>query len=406
MSYDLIPSRLTAIRELRCMTKSEVAEQVGLSVARIVQLEQQGEVRSIPELTLHRLSATLRVPISYFGKEPIERPSEDVLFFRARSRIPAGGRRRAEWLGVHFRELMAFIQDLGIITLPESRVPNLMSHAPEEAARRVRDAVGFGHGPIRSMVRLLEQLGVWVHRLPPGETDKVDAFSYWHEGQPNVVLNKSEDDDPYRDRFDCGHELGHLVMDRSAETQDHSTKEQEARANRFAAELLVPAEVWADEAPRTTDPWAYMDGKARWGASVACLIRRSRDAGVLDDRHYQYAQVRLSRLKWRKVEPRPFGPRRVPELPELLRECLGELRPHGWTLERLADQLGWGGDLMREVVGNHLKTERATLQESPRTPDIHELAVPASSARPVTATSRGELIDATHRFGAGKGWPR
>src|SRR3546814_15933185 len=82
--------------------------------------------------------------------------------------------------------------------------------------------------------------------------------------RPVVVLNPSKQD-YYRQRFDVAHELGHLVMHADAEPGSRAVEEQ---ANRFAAELLMPADEIFDLLP------SKMNGNV-WGLLAKQIGRAS-----------------------------------------------------------------------------------------------------------------------------------
>lgn len=78
---------------------------------------------------------------------------------------------------------------------------------------------------------------------------------------------------------------------------------QESQADRFAAEFLMPHEVILGELKPGIDVARLMDLKARWGVSMAALIRRAVDLGVISEWQYRTLMVELSALGYRTNEP-------------------------------------------------------------------------------------------------------
>ena len=76
------------------------------------------------------------------------------------------------------------------------------------------------------------------------------------------------------------HELGHAVM------HQIPTEHQEAEADRFASEFLMPAATIRDQLDALTVP-KLARLKAEWGASMAALLRRGRDLGRVNDAQYR-----------------------------------------------------------------------------------------------------------------------
>ncbi|WP_405421585.1 ImmA/IrrE family metallo-endopeptidase [Streptomyces erythrochromogenes] len=168
---------------------------------------------------------------------------------------------------------------------------------PADAAETVREEWGVPTGPVEDMVALLEGAGalVVVRDLCTAE---LDAVSQWPPGKaPLILLNSSAPTD--RSRFSLAHELGHLVM----HGEPGEGRVQEDQANRFAAEFLMPHDAVLPELKPGIDVPRLLDLKARWGVSMAALIRRAMDLGVVSEWQYRTLVVELSALGYRTNEP-------------------------------------------------------------------------------------------------------
>ncbi|MEV4802148.1 XRE family transcriptional regulator [Nonomuraea sp. NPDC049421] len=94
---------------------------------------------------------------------------------------------------------------------------------------------------------------VRIHPLAPG----FDGLSWSDDNAALIVVGTSEL--PARQRFTIAHELGHLLvrddqglhLDVDIHAADHRRQPSEKRANAFAAELLLPAEMLCDRVRRT-----------------------------------------------------------------------------------------------------------------------------------------------------------
>ena len=311
--------RLAQARQFQGLLKGELATEIGVTPAAIGQFE--SAVARPSQATLGRLALALRVPVGYFsqGRRMFALREEDAHFRSLRStskRDRAQARSQVERLA----EIVAAVEDR--VRLPAVELPDIpVGTTPEDCARIVRAAWGLGDGPIRNMVRLLESHGVIVARLEAA-TEDVDAFSCWIGARPFVILasNKGAAD---RSRFDCGHELAHLLLHPDAKPGDPRV---EREAHRFAAELLTPAASIAKELPRRVDWRSYAELKLRWRVAMSMLVLRARDLSVISDAAYRRAMVEMSRRGWRRDEPASLG---EPEQPELLGRAmalLGEKR--------------------------------------------------------------------------------
>jgi Zn-dependent peptidase ImmA (M78 family) len=142
------------------------------------------------------------------------------------------------------------------------------------------------------------------------DTPKIDAVSQRADGLPPIFfLDRSKPAD--RCRYTLAHELGHIVMHRTPNTN------AEEEADRFAAEFLMPgAEIRADLRNLTIARAAAL--KLRWRASMQAIIRRAKDTGAISVSSYQSLCVRISQLGYRKNEPNPIEP----EAPKMLRRIM------------------------------------------------------------------------------------
>lgn len=308
--------RLRVARELVGLSQNQLASRVGLSPAAISQFE-SGATRPAEE-SLLQLATALQVPIDFFG-QPITETHEG--FFRSLRRSSVSDRRRA-------RSIAHVAHDLALAAaasgqFPQSTIPRIHPsglHADrleiEDIARQVRHLWSVPEGPIEDVVSLLESHGVVVIRLPLGSSD-VDAFSLPFEDHPVVVLG-SDKDDRARSRFDCAHELAHLVMHGEI---IWGVKEVEDQAHQFAAAFLMPAEQIRDELPSTVDWQTLFTLKQHWQTSLASLLMRAKRLERMTDATYLTAVKAASARGWRRREPVPLGP---PEQPKLLLKFLEE----------------------------------------------------------------------------------
>ena len=68
----------------------------------------------------------------------------------------------------------------------------------------IRSMWGIGERPIRNTIHLLELHGVRVFALA-AETAVVDAYSFWRNDVPYILLNTGKSAE--RSRMDAAHEL-------------------------------------------------------------------------------------------------------------------------------------------------------------------------------------------------------
>lgn len=107
---------------------------------------------------------------------------------------------------------------------------------PSHAAELLRAEWGLSGRPVRSMMRLLETVGVRVFSLGQGQAE-VSTFSFMWEGVPYVFLQTGRD--AVVQRFSLASELGHLAM-HATDTEPVGTLRRIEEANDFGRAFLMP----------------------------------------------------------------------------------------------------------------------------------------------------------------------
>jgi len=172
------------------------------------------------------------------------------------------------------------------------------------------------------MLHLLEAHGVRIYSLT-AENNELDACSlYWHL-QPFIFLSTAKSGE--RGRFDAAHELGHLVLHGEYQTLNRPVAEVEA--NRFATAFLMPQASVLAQGLRDATPARILQAKRTWKVAAMALTHRVQELGLLTEWGYRTACVQLSRLGYRRSEPKGI-PR---ESSQLLAKVLRSARDEGDT---------------------------------------------------------------------------
>jgi Zn-dependent peptidase ImmA (M78 family)/transcriptional regulator with XRE-family HTH domain len=328
------PERLTIARELRGLTKQQLAELIGKTPSAVSQFE---STRARPDgQTVGRMMLALNVPASFFAKT-VDSPRLsvipiDVCHFRSLRSASQRDRRMLLAKSSLMNALLSFLE--GKVQLPSERV-TMLSTSPQDVdaierlAEEVRTKWGLGLGPIANMLNLLERNGVVV--IPIDEACReVDAFSLWNGKRPCVFL-VMEKGSTSRTRMDAAHELGHLVMHVDVAA---GSPELERQANRFGSAFLMPRGSFYHEASRRLS-WEHIwELKQRWKVSAAAIIKRTYDLGLLSEATYRRAFVQLNQMGRTHEPHEPAAESSV-----MVRKAL-EVIAHTWPLHRIADELG------------------------------------------------------------------
>jgi Zn-dependent peptidase ImmA (M78 family)/DNA-binding XRE family transcriptional regulator len=333
------PSRLTVARERRGLTKTRLAELVGVTRRAITGFEAGDSAPS--DATLERLAQTLGFPPSFFAAGELEEIPDEAASFRSLSRMSAADRHAAlaagrlalelsDWIGTRFR-------------LPVPSVPKLGPGVdPETAAQIVRTEWSLGEKPIANIIHLLEARGVRVFSLAQ-ECHEVDAFSLWRSSAPFVFLNTQKSGE--HSRFDAAHELGHLVLHWHHELPQLN-KQAEKEAHCFAAALLMPAASVLAAAPRMPTLKVLIRDKRRWKVSLAAYLQRLHELALLSDWQYRTLMVEVSQHGFRSQEPDPIQR----ETSQVLNKVFAMLRREGVSKADVARDLDLHADDLDALV--------------------------------------------------------
>lgn len=298
--------------------------------------------------TLAQLAAATCLPVRFFARDPAV---GDVVSVEGyfRSLRSTGARRRRQHRAQAELVRMVAVSLERHVKLPDHDVPRIQLRLEssrteaEAAAAQVRAAWKLPPGPVPHIIRGVERHGVLVCRMLL-QSGTVDAFSVPFADHPVMVLGLDKDQAD-RSRWDCAHELGHLVMHQPDPQRSRYLEDQ---ANWFAAGFLLPAEEMADQLPVTADWDALAELKVTWGVSMAALLRRARTLGVMPEGAYVQALKTMSTRGWNRREPI-----RLPqaETPVMFARAVQLLNQSGTTVGQLADEVGLPLALVNEIIG-------------------------------------------------------
>jgi len=293
--------RLTLARERRGFTGIHLSELSGITAVTISRLE-SGQTKEPDDDTINRLAVALSYPVSFFHKDAPEELDTEIVSFRSLKKMNARERNAALWAGSLGLEIYDWIERE--YQLPAPSIPDLRGNDdPENAARLVRQEWGLGDKPIGNVLRMLESKGVRVLSLEE-QNKNVDAFSFWRNQKPFVFLNTFKTAE--HSIFDCGHELGHLVLHKHGNLKP--TKSAEIEANRFASAFLMPAhDVRAAIPRRLISTKLIIEVKARWKVSAMALTVRLNHLGLLGDWQYRSLCIELGKIGYRTSEKTGVG---------------------------------------------------------------------------------------------------
>lgn len=164
----------------------------------------------------------------------------------------------------------------------------------------VRKAWHLGLNPLPELIDMLESKGILVIVTASDQADKVDGLQASIDGQPVIVISNQWPG--CRQRFTLAHELGHLLLhDKLPKSID-----EEQGCNRFASSFLLPREGAIEHfgAVRQSIDWKeFYLLKHEYGLSMASILYRCQDLGILTKQKCHSLFIQFSSKGWRKEEP-------------------------------------------------------------------------------------------------------
>lgn len=190
---------------------------------------------------------------------------------------------KIKFIAVIFNMMNEYL-DFKSLNLPQ--IPR--NTTPQKAAEMLREHWKIGNKPIDDIVYLVESNGLIVTDFATSTGD-VDAFSHrivCGEKETYLIGYSQNKKTAARIHFDIAHELGHILLHNWNEDLENIDKEDfkdiEQEAHSFASAFLLPEKEFSEDVrPYATNLAYYAELKKRWKVSIAAMIRRSKDLGII-----------------------------------------------------------------------------------------------------------------------------
>jgi Zn-dependent peptidase ImmA (M78 family)/transcriptional regulator with XRE-family HTH domain len=297
---------LILARELRGVSQTELAEQVGMKQPRIAKLE-IGHGAEISEDEMFKIAHALRMPVKFFyqsGDRVGFGTSE--MYTRTRQMVASEKKRISGVVNVlrlQIKKMLDFVEIGASRQLPRMSVAEYGSAGT--VALAVRSAWGIPSGPVKNVTKLLEAAGVIVVECDFG-TSPIDATSIVTADMPPCIfMNKNVPGDRWR--FTLAHELAHIVM----HSAPHPAMEEEA--DEFASEFLMPSE---DIAPMLAfgerlglEKLVVL--KEIWNVSIAALVMKAETLRKITPNQKKWIYALMNKHGIRISEPAPLARERT-----------------------------------------------------------------------------------------------
>ena len=367
-------NRLKTARQYRGLTVEELAQKINVSKQAVSQYE-TGRIEDVPFQRIFSISSVLNFPYRYFAQDDIPSLKTGATYFRSLMKTSKKYRLAQEIKMEHIAVIYSYLSEY--VDFPSLNIPSLeeKAYTPTEAAKALRDYWGLGDKPIENLMHTVEQNGIIVTTFTT-ETDDIDAFSQYvglDDSDLFIIALSNNKESAARINFDIAHELGHIMLHEWSEDEEVLTREEfkqkEKEANEFAAAFLLPKETFTQDVildPQRLD--FYIQLKRKWKVSIAAMLYRSCDLGLISQGQYQYMIRVMQNKGWRKNEP--LDKTMKATQPSLLANAVGLLLDNNvFTPKEFVDELGNMGMAMNpdelEILLNLQKGTLISNNESP-----------------------------------------
>jgi Zn-dependent peptidase ImmA (M78 family)/DNA-binding XRE family transcriptional regulator len=339
-----IGQRIKQARKANNMSLRNLAEKAEISAMAISKYERDLDTPSSGVLV--RLVQALDVSIDF-----LFRPQTVSIQLQAYRKHAALGvkeqeaiqMRIQEWLE-RYLEVESFFPDEGqAISLPVHVIQSI--DQVEDIAIQLREYWNLGLDPIENLTQVLEDRGIKVGMISGFE--HFDAITFIADGIP-VIVSKAELPGD-RQRFNIGHELGHLIL------EVEEGLDPESVCHRFVGAFLVPAQAARFELGSKRSMLdmneLYML-KHKYGLSMQAWIFRARDLGIITENAAARLFQRFRANGWHRQEPGEVIPSEKPLRMERLiyRALVEDLISRSRAQELLGEplQLHWVAEVLQQ----------------------------------------------------------
>jgi transcriptional regulator with XRE-family HTH domain len=300
-----IGQRIKQARKSSQLSLRDLAERAQISAMAISKYEREQDLPGSDVLL--RLAQALDVSVDFFFRPAA--PEVQLQAYRKHASLgikeqEAVQARIQEWLE-RYLEVESFFE----VEEPHVELPRYTIESAEDieaASQQLRTAWKLGLDPIENLTQILEDQGIKVGRV--AGLDHFDACTFM-AGQTPVIVTKA-DLPGDRQRFNLGHELGHLVLAVAAGL------DVEKISHRFVGAFLAPAPAVRFELGQhrtTLDMNELYLLKQKYGLSMQAWIFRARDLEIISPQAAENLFYRFRANNWHRQEPGNAYPSETPQ---------------------------------------------------------------------------------------------
>lgn len=312
---------LEYMRQLNGLSRSDLAQQIGVSEQAIWQYEAKNVMPEINKI--HQLCQLFKVKSHFFLKQRdaiLNQDSVDIhrIAFRAKNQKSSNKllnrqHKQSEFISNYTNYLFShvsqpklkiyeIINEIDKIWKGQPLNKELINRIAEQARRLI-----LGSGTNQNLLLEIEKMGIVVYEQQLDMS--TDAYSFWSNDETPYIILGDNKGIAVRRNFDIAHELGHLLLHRQVEfdllTRDEY-KDVEKEADWFAAHFLLPEKRFMEDfnqISKKSNPEYFVVLKEKWHVSIQAMAMRAYALKGLTDSQYRYFWSLINKKGFKKIEP-------------------------------------------------------------------------------------------------------
>ena len=312
---------LEYMRQLNGLSRSDLAQQIGVSEQAIWQYEAKNVMPEINKI--HQLCQLFKVKSYFFLKQRdaiLNQASVDIhrIAFRAKNQKSSNKllnrqHKQSEFISNFTNYLFShvsqpklkiyeIINEIDKVWKGQPLNKELINRIAEQTRRLI-----LGSGTNQNLLLEIEKMGIVVYEQQLDMS--TDAFSFWSNDETPYIILGDNKGIAVRRNFDIAHELGHLLLHRQVEfdllTRDEY-KDVEKEADWFAAHFLLPEKRFMEDfnqISKKSNPEYFVVLKEKWHVSIQAMAMRAYALKGLTDSQYRYFWSLINKKGFKKSEP-------------------------------------------------------------------------------------------------------
>ena len=312
---------LEYMRQINGLSRSDLAQQIGVSEQAIWQYEAKNVMPEINKI--HQLCQLFKVKSHFFLKQRdaiLNQASVDIhrIAFRTKNQKSSNKllnrqHKQSEFISNFTNYLFShvsqpklkiyeIINEIDKVWKGQPLNKELINRIDEQARRLI-----LGSGTNQNLLLEIEKMGIVVYEQQLDMS--TDAYSFWSNDETPYIILGDNKGIAVRRNFDIAHELGHLLLHRQVEfdllTRDEY-KDVEKEADWFAAHFLLPEKRFMEDfkqVSRKSNPEYFVVLKEKWHVSIQAMAMRAYALKGLTDSQYRYFWSLINKKGFKKIEP-------------------------------------------------------------------------------------------------------